>query len=60
MDRTTKTTIKVKGSPVTVLSRNDESYISLTDIARHRNAEHTDDLIRNWLRNRNTVEFLGV
>jgi hypothetical protein len=32
----------------------------LTDIARYRNAEHTDDLIRNWLRNRNTLEFLGI
>jgi len=58
--RTNKTTIEVKGSSITVLSRKDEDYISLTDIARYRNAEHTDDLVRNWLRNRNTVEFLGV
>ena len=35
-------------------------YISLTDIARHRNHDHTGDLIRNWLRNRNTIEFLGI
>lgn len=60
MPRTNKTTIEVKGSSITVLSRKDEDYISLTDIARYRNAEHTDDLVRNWLRNRNTVEFLGV
>lgn len=34
--------------------------ISLTDIARHKNPERSDDLIRNWLRNRNTIEFLGI
>jgi hypothetical protein len=60
MPKNSKATIEVKGSSVTVLSRKDEDYISLTDIARYKNAEHTDDLIRNWLRNRNTVEFLGV
>lgn len=60
MSKNSKTTIEVKGSSVTVLSRKDADYISLTDIARYKNAEHTDDLIRNWLRNRNTVEFLGV
>ncbi|HTW90983.1 MAG TPA: KilA-N domain-containing protein [bacterium] len=60
MTENSKATIEVKGSSVTVLSRKDEDYISLTDIARYKNAEHTDDLIRNWLRNRNTVEFLGV
>ena len=60
MPRTNKTTIEVKGSSITILSRKEEDYISLTDIARYKNAEHTDDLVRGWLRNRNTVEFLGV
>ena len=60
MRKVSKTTIEVKGSPVTVLSQKEEDYISLTDIARYKNAEHTDDLVRNWLRNRNTIEFLGV
>ncbi|MBI5451033.1 MAG: KilA-N domain-containing protein [Gammaproteobacteria bacterium] len=32
----------------------------LTDIARYRDAERTDYLIQNWLRNRNTIEFLGI
>jgi hypothetical protein len=58
--KSSKTTIEVKGSSITVLSRKDDDYISLTDIARVKSIEHTDDLIRNWLRNRNTVEFLGV
>src|SRR5476649_1956325 len=43
-----------------VLSVKDEDYICLTDIARYKNQEGTDDLIRNWLRNRNTIEFLGI
>jgi hypothetical protein len=60
MSKTRKATVSVKGTDVTVLVHRDEDYISLTDIARHRNAEHTDDLIRNWLRNRNTIEFLGI
>jgi hypothetical protein len=34
-------------------------YISLTDIARYKNVR-TDDIIKNWLRNRNTIEFLGL
>jgi len=40
--------------------RNDIEYICITDIARFKNAGRTDDLIRNWLRNRNTIEFLGI
>lgn len=38
----------------------DADYISLTDIARYRDEDRSDDLIRNWLRNRNTLEFLGI
>jgi hypothetical protein len=52
--------IDVKGTTVTVISGDVDDYISLTDIARHKNSDHTDDLIRNWLRNRNTLEFLGI
>ena len=37
----------------------EEDYISLTDIAKYK-SERSDDLIRNWLRNRNTIEFLGI
>ena len=60
MSRSAKTTIAVKGNPVTVISQNEADYISLTDIARYRNAERTDYIIQNWLRNRNTIEFLGI
>lgn len=37
-----------------------EDLLSLTDIAKFKNADHPDDVVRNWLRNRNTVELLGV
>ncbi len=53
-------TITVQGQAVTVVSGGEEDYISLTDIARYKNGDRTDDLIRNWLRNRNTLEFLGI
>jgi len=60
MSKTRTATVSVKGTDITVLVHRAADYISLTDIARHRNPEHTDDLIRNWLRNRNTIEFLGM
>jgi len=52
--------IQVLNTEVTVQSMQQEDYISLTDIARHKNQDRSDDLVRNWLRNRNTVEFLGI
>ena len=41
-----------------VIDQND--FICITDIAKSKNPEHPDDLIRNWLRNRNTLELLGL
>jgi hypothetical protein len=52
--------IEVKGTSITVVSGDVDDYISLTDIARYKDSDHTDDIIRNWLRNRNTLEFLGI
>jgi hypothetical protein len=60
VSKTKKSTIEVRGAAVTILSQKQDDYISLTDIARYKNTNRTDDLIRNWLRNRNTIEFLGV
>ena len=37
-----------------------EEYISLTDIARYKNRENPKGVIQNWIRNRNTIEFLGI
>ena len=52
--------IQVLSREVNVLSVNGEDYICITDVARYKNPDRTDDLIRNWLRNRNTLEFLGI
>jgi hypothetical protein len=52
--------LAVKGTSVAVLSHNGDDYLCITDIARYKDAERTDYIIQNWLRNRNTIEFLGV
>jgi hypothetical protein len=52
-------TINVSGTDVTILQNSESDYISLTDIARHKDAKNTDTIIQNWLRNRNTIELLG-
>jgi hypothetical protein len=60
MSKTKKSTIEVKGTVVTVLSQASDDYISLTDIAKHKEPDRSDHVIQNWMRNRNTIEFLGV
>jgi hypothetical protein len=52
--------IKVLSKEITIQTRHNNDYISLTDIARYKDAERTDYIIQNWLRNRNTIEFLGI
>ena len=52
--------INVLNKEITLYTRDEEDYICITDIARYKNSDRTDDLIRNWLRNRNTIEFLGI
>ncbi len=51
--------INVKNTEVSVISKNDTDYISLTDIARFK-TDDTSAVIGNWMRNRNTIEFLGI
>jgi len=58
--KTRKATVSVKGTEITILAHREQDYISLTDIARHKDPKRTDYLISNWLRNRNTIEFLGI
>ena len=60
MTKPRKASVNVKGTAVTVQVHREQDYISLTDIARHKDPERTDYLISNWLRNRNTIEFLGI
>ena len=57
MSSVKKLTIDVLGTSITVLSQRDEDYISLTDMLK---AKDGDFFISDWLRNRNTVEFLGI
>jgi len=49
--------INVEGNEITLLSKNNEDYISLTDILKSKDG---DFFISDWLRNRNTLEFLGA
>jgi len=53
-------TIEVLSTQVKVKTIDQNDFICLTDIAKSKNPEHPDDLIRNWLRNRNTLELLGI
>jgi len=53
------TKIEVKGTAINIYKAEKEDFISLTDIAKHKDAKHTDSIIQNWMRNRNTVELLG-
>ena len=52
--------IKVKGTEIVIFKQGKNDYISLTDIAKRKNTESPDDVIKNWLRNRSTIEFLGL
>ena len=54
------TILKVKNRDISILFKKDEDYISLTDIARIKNSEEPKDVVKNWFRNRSTVEFLGL
>ncbi len=49
--------IIVHDTTISVTQINDEDYISLTDMMK---AKDGDFFFHNWLRNRNTIEFLGV
>ncbi|MFZ2310382.1 MAG: KilA-N domain-containing protein [Patescibacteria group bacterium] len=52
--------IQAQGLQVAMFSQNEDDYISLTDIAKYKDKERMEYLIQNWIRNRNTIEFLGI
>ena len=52
--------IVVQDTVVTLTRVNESDFISLTDIARVRNADEPKDVVKNWLRTRSTIEFLGL
>jgi hypothetical protein len=57
MSKPKKSTIEVQGTVIAVLTTKGEDFISLTDMLK---AKDGDFFIADWLRNRNTVEFLGI
>jgi hypothetical protein len=53
--------IKVLDSNITIVKSYEEDYISLTDIANSKDGEQrAADVIKNWIRNRSTLEFIGT
>ncbi len=60
MSKTKRITLDVQGIAITILDKNDQDYISLTDIARYRNSQEPFAVINNWMRGRSTIEFLGL
>lgn len=53
--------INVQNADITILSENNEDFISLTDMANAKeSASRAADIIKNWIRNRYTIEFLGT
>jgi len=52
--------IKVQGIEIVTFVKNNGDYISLTDIARYKNAEFPADVVKNWTRSRGTIDFLGL
>jgi hypothetical protein len=58
MSKDKKTTINVRGTEITILSKFQDDFISLSDMVRH--FEGGTALIEQWLRNKDTIEFLAV
>lgn len=53
--------LEVQGMQIDIFTEDfTNDFISLTDIARYKNNDEPKDVVGNWLRNRNTIEFLGV
>lgn len=57
-----KSTIHANGLDISVVTTigSEDDYISLTDMARHKNSTAPKDVVKNWLRMRSTIEFLGL
>ena len=60
MSNIQKENLIVKGIEVIYKKVNEEDYICLTDIAKSKNNKKSDKIIENWMRNRMTIEYLGL
>ncbi len=54
------TKIEVKGVEVAFTKTHQEDFVSITDIAKYKNPNAPADIIKNWLRSKNTIELLGL
>ena len=54
------TSLTVQNTAVNVKRIDSTDFLSLTDIARHKDAERSDYILQNWMRNKSTIEFLGL
>ena len=52
--------IIVKDQTIKTINKDGIDYICITDIAKQKNVEAPNGVISNWMRNRNTIEFLGI
>lgn len=52
--------INVQGREIALISDKANDYISLTDMARYRDAERTNYIIQNWMRTRSAIEYCGL
>jgi len=52
--------LTIRGTEVVIFKKEESDYISLTDIAKYRDAQRTNYIIQNWMRTRNTIEFIGM
>ncbi len=55
-----KKIINIKWREVSLFLKNKEDYISLTDIAKYKNLDFPKDVVKNWMRTYNTVEYLWL
>lgn len=55
-----KQKIEVKGTEIVIYSKEREDYISLTDLAKYKDSERSDYILQNWMRNRSTIQFIGL
>ncbi len=53
-------TINVKNQEIAVITIAEDDFVSITDMAKYKNASNADDVIKNWMRNRNTIELWGL
>ena len=60
MSKRNQSIIEVQGTTIAIRTQNAQDYLSLTDIARVRNSQEPFAVLNNWMRNRSTIEFMGI